>query len=251
MSAYGVEALSVSYGNQSAVRGLSFRVPAGGSLAIVGHNGAGKSSTLLAIANCLPSEGSATGKLLLPEESAPIALTSARGRQGRSVVPEREKVFPLMSVQENLLAASRYRKGDRIRIDDVYGYFPRLAERRQTLAGNLSGGEQQMLAIGSALLGTPRLVLVDEPTLGLAVPVIETICAKLAELRKALGLTLIVAVAETAWIADLAESAVVMDAGELVGAPAPTTPEGCEDVEARLAGIDDARRERDGRPLHA
>jgi len=251
MSAYGVEALTVRYGNLTAVRNVSFEVPVGGSLAIVGHNGAGKSSTLLAIANCLPSEGEATGRLLVPDASAPVALASTRGRRDRAVVPEREKVFPLMSVQENLLAASRYRREDRIRIDDIYGYFPRLAERRQTLAGNLSGGEQQMLAIGSALLGTPRLVLVDEPTLGLAVPVIETICAKLLELRKQLGLTLIVAVAETAWIADLAESAVVLDAGELVGASAPTTGRGCEDVEARLAGIDDARRERDGRPLRA
>ena len=251
MSGYGVESLTVRYGNLVAVRNVSFEVPAGGSLAIVGHNGAGKSSTLLAIANCLPSAGEATGALRVPDANAPIALASARGHKGRAIVPEREKVFPLMSVQENLLAASRYRRGDRIRIDDIYGYFPRLAERRQTLAGNLSGGEQQMLAIGSALLGTPKLVLVDEPTLGLAVPVIEMICAKLAELRKQLGLTLVVAVAETAWIADLAESAVVLDAGELVGAPCPTTPEGCEDVEARLAGIDDARRERDGKSLHA
>ena len=210
---FSVRGLYVAYGNVEAVRGISFDIPRGSSLALVGHNGAGKSSTLLALSGGLPKRSYRGGM-------APGKGEGGQARQaGTTLVPEREKVFSLLTVHENLLAVGHTRPGDRVRIDDVYGFFPRLAERRATLAGNMSGGEQQMLAIGSALLGSPQLLLLDEPTLGLAVPVIEAICAKLVELRRELDLTLLVALAETGWVSALADAAIVMDCGELASEP--------------------------------
>jgi len=227
---FSVRALHVAYGNVEAVRGISFDIPRGAALALVGHNGAGKSSTLLALSGGLPKRACRGG------------MTSGKGdggqarQAGTTLVPERVKVFNLLTVHENLLAVGHTHPGDRVRIDDVYGFFPRLAERRATLAGNLSGGEQQMLAIGSALLGSPRLLLLDEPTLGLAVPIIESICAKLVELRQELDLTLLLALAETGWVSALADAAIVMDCGELISEPLPANEHVRDLLEQYLTG---------------
>jgi len=239
MTCYRISKLNVRYGRIHAVRDFSFEIYPASAIAIVGHNGAGKTSILHALTGNLPSDAFITGTLSTPESTTTAVLSNHSRLLGRAIVPEREKVFPLMTVWENLLAASRYEnQKSQIRIDDVFGFFPRLAERRATLAGNLSGGEQQMLAIGCALLGTPQVLLVDEPTLGLAVPVIEFICEKLAQLRRELGLAIICSVAETAWIGELAEKAIIIDAGEQIGAPVDTTQSGRDEVEARLAGIE-------------
>lgn len=236
LSSFRVTDLKVRYGQIEAVRGISFEVSQGSSVALVGHNGAGKTSTLLAIGGCLPGHA-CSGRLnrsdgSSQEQSCMLGKTRLRGV---TLVPERDKVFQLLTVHENLLAAD-HESASTVRVADVYGFFPRLADRRKTLAGNLSGGEQQMLAIGSALLGSPQLVLVDEPTLGLSVPVIESIRDKLFELRKELGLTLVVALAETTWVDAFADSALVLDRGELGSEPIATHPGVRERLEQLLTG---------------
>ncbi len=229
-ASFSIRELYVAYASIEAVRGISFEIPRRSSLVLVGHNGAGKSSTLLALSGSLPKH-SFCGDMSIGKTGTGQMLGS-----GITLVPERDKVFNLLTVHENLLAVDHASDGDRVRIDDVYGFFPRLAERRTTLAGNMSGGEQQMLAIGSALLGSPQLLLLDEPTLGLAVPVIESICEKLTELRRELDLTLLIALAETGWVSALAEIAIVMDCGELTSEPLPTNEHVQDLLEQYLTG---------------
>lgn len=232
---FSVRDLSVSYGKVEAVRALSFNIERGSSLALVGHNGAGKSSTLLAVGGGLSRTQYKGGiSLLVGGESG--ATGSTAPSVAVALVPEREKVFSLLSVHENFLAVNKVAQRDGVRIDDVYSFFPRLAERRHTIAGNLSGGEQQMLAIGSALLCSPDLLLIDEPTLGLAVPVIETICLKLRELRRELDLTLLIALAETVWVSEFVDAAIVMDCGERVSDYIPAADGMRDCLERHLSG---------------
>ncbi len=240
---YVTRDLSVNYGKVAAVHGLSFEVPAGGALGIVGHNGAGKSSTLLALAGAVASEGTVRGHPCRSSARMDPGARAGTARAGRpdegislALVPEREKVFGLLSVHENLLAVNAAPRPGMVGIDDVYGFFPRLAERRDTIAGNLSGGEQQMLAIGAALLQQPDILLADEPTLGLAVPVIEMVCERLAHIRRALGLTLIVALAETSWVSHLADRAFVLDCGERISGYIDASDGMREQLERYLSG---------------
>ncbi|MBN9048581.1 MAG: ATP-binding cassette domain-containing protein [Rhizobiales bacterium] len=198
-----VENLSVSYRGIPAVRHINFSLAPGTATALIGANGAGKSSTLLAIARALDTSARMSGR-----------IDVAAGHKV-SMVPERNKIFALLTVAENLTAADRQRGRGRVRVDDVYHWFPRLAERRTSLAGNLSGGEQQMLAFGMALTGSPSLLLLDEPTLGLAVPIIERTCDTLAQLRRELDLTLLCAEADPQWIDRFAENALIMVRGAI------------------------------------
>jgi branched-chain amino acid transport system ATP-binding protein len=233
---FRIHDLCVSYGYVEAVRSVSFEIKRGGSMALVGHNGAGKSSILLALAGCLES-GQSQGRLERFLDNDITSLTvGAKRAAWTSIVPESDKVFGLLTVQENLQVANILGLSGRVHIEDVYAFFPRLAERRKTLAGNLSGGEQQMLAIGSSLLGSPELVLVDEPTLGLAVPAIESICEKLSMLRVELGLTVILAVAETKWVSQLSDSVLVVERGELVSSIIQTHSGIDIELEKQLAG---------------
>lgn len=221
-----VRELDVRFGPIHAVRGVSFDVAPARATAIIGTNGAGKSTTLLAIADALPPSARRSGDVIL----APGA--------GVSMVPEHEKIFSLLSVSENLTAADRHRSKGNVRTDDVLSWFPRLAERRQSLAGNLSGGEQQMLAIGMALLGSPSLLVLDEPTLGLAVPIIERMCDTLARLRKELSLTLLVAEAEPTWLPHLADQILVMTRGSIVETLTGSIEAKSEHIRKRLLGLD-------------
>ncbi|MFG1431150.1 ATP-binding cassette domain-containing protein [Xanthobacter sp. V2C-8] len=208
--------LEVAYGLRPAVRGLDLKVEAGESVALVGANGAGKTTTLLALSGALRSGARISGTQHFEGRLFPWGDVRARLAAGISLVPEREKVFPLLTVRENLRIGAARARGDRVRLDDVLSWFPRLGERRETLAGNLSGGEQQMLALGVSLLGTPRLILLDEPTLGLAVPIIEDFCASLRRLRAELGLSALVAESDSNWLPHLADRAVVIDRGRPV-----------------------------------
>ncbi|MFG1359156.1 ABC transporter ATP-binding protein [Xanthobacter pseudotagetidis] len=216
MSGLVLDHLAVSYGLRPAVRGLTLHVKAGESVALVGANGAGKTSTLLALAGALKQSARISGTQTFEDRAFPWGDVRARLAAGISLVPEREKVFALLTVRENLRIGASRAVGDRVRVDDVLSWFPRLRERRDTLAGNLSGGEQQMLALGVSLIGTPRLILLDEPTLGLAVPVIEEFCASLRRLRAELGLSALVAESDSNWLPHLADRAVVIDRGRQV-----------------------------------
>jgi branched-chain amino acid transport system ATP-binding protein len=175
----------------TAIQGVSLEVPTGSIVALVGTNGAGKTTTLRAISGFLPSEDAeiTDGEITFNGRRVNGRLPHELARAGIILVPEREKVFATLSVKENLEFASR--EGGAITLDRILGYFPRLAERQAQLAGYLSGGEKQMLAIGMALLCRPTLLLIDELSLGLAPIVIKELMERLQHVSRELGLTVL------------------------------------------------------------
>ncbi len=163
-----VEGLAAGYGDVLAVRAVSLAVEEGECVALIGANGAGKTTTLRAVAGLLPVRA---GRVLF--QGRPLAGASPRRvvELGVAHVPEGRQLFPSLTVRENLEMGARTREaraGRKASFDAVFALFPRLRERERQLAGTLSGGEQQMLAIGRALMARPRLLLLDEPSLGLA-----------------------------------------------------------------------------------
>jgi branched-chain amino acid transport system ATP-binding protein len=178
-----VAGLVTAYGKIEALKGVSLSVERGGITCLLGPNGAGKTTLMMTIAGILrPRRGS------IRFDGAELAgLTPAQiVARGVALVPENRLVFPQMSVRENLLAGAYQRSGaSEIAADTkrLYERFPRLSERREQLAGTLSGGEQQMLAVGRALMSRPRLLLMDEPSLGLAPIVVDEIFRIIAELN--------------------------------------------------------------------
>lgn len=185
-----VDGLHAGYGKVEVLHGISLAVPEGRMIAIVGPNGAGKTTLLSAIMGLLPRIG---GHVLFCDQ--PAGSTEALVASGAVLVPERRALFADMSVEDNLHlgAYTRHRAGNRDALTimrEVFAIFPRLEERRRQLAGTLSGGERQMLALGRALMGRPRLLLLDEPSLGLAPLIVRAIFRVLAELR-ARGLSIL------------------------------------------------------------
>lgn len=175
-----VDGLAVAYGGVEAVSGVSLTVGAGRITTVIGPNGAGKSTLLNAIMGILP----ARGRVLL--DGADIGRLSVEERvaAGMSLVPEKRELFGTMSVADNLLLGGWRHRGAAARgIDEIYSLFPRLAERRRQAAGTLSGGERQMLAMGRALMAKPRLLMLDEPSLGLAPLVVRDIFQTITALR--------------------------------------------------------------------
>jgi branched-chain amino acid transport system ATP-binding protein len=185
-----VEGLTVHYGGVCAVRDLSFEVPGGDAVGVIGANGAGKTSTLKALLGLIPRQVRA-----LRLGDTDLSGVSARDmvRHGIGYVPEGRHVFAGLPVEKNLLLGAYARKWNsdtRRTLTEVYDLFPVLGEMRGRLAGALSGGQQQMLAIGRALMSQPRLLLLDEPSMGLSPKLVEDILAVLLRLR-AEGLTLL------------------------------------------------------------
>jgi branched-chain amino acid transport system ATP-binding protein len=179
-----ISGLATAYGKIEALKGVDLHVEGGRITCLLGPNGAGKTTLMMTIAGILqPRRGSIRleGKELVGLSPAKIVA------QGVALVPENRLVFPQMSVRENLLAGA-YQRGDKAAvaedIERMYGRFPRLRERREQLAGTLSGGEQQMLAVARALMSRPRLLLMDEPSLGLAPLVMADIFRIIAELNR-------------------------------------------------------------------
>jgi branched-chain amino acid transport system ATP-binding protein len=170
-----VRGLTVSYGGINAVKGIDFEVAAGELVTLIGANGAGKTTTLKALAGLLKPRA---GRIHYNGSDITARPAFELVRQGLALVPEGRGVFGRLTVEENL-AMGAYSRRDRARItadfDRVYGLLPRLAERRRQLGGTLSGGEQQMLAIGRALMSRPRLLLLDEPSMGLAPQMVQKI----------------------------------------------------------------------------
>lgn len=183
MTALNVEGLHVHYGGVAAVRDVSFEVPAGGAVGVIGANGAGKTSTLKAVMGLVPRRITT-----LRYGDTDLAAVPARHmvRHGIGYVPEGRHVFAGLPVEKNLLLGAYHRKWNaatRASLTDVYDLFPVLGEMRHRLAGALSGGQQQMLAIGRALMSQPRLLLLDEPSMGLSPKLVEDILAVLLRLR--------------------------------------------------------------------
>lgn len=207
-----IEDLKVNYGGIEAVRGISFDVKAGEIVTLIGANGAGKSSTLRAISGLeKPAEGTIVfeGEDITGKDSAQIV------EKRLMMVPEGRRIFPNLTVLENLKIGAYLRKDDLTPdIERVYGYFPRLKERSWQEGGTLSGGEQQMLAVGRALMGRPKLLMMDEPSLGLAPIVVQGIFEIIRQINEA-GTTVLLIEQNANMALHVADRAYVIENGKI------------------------------------
>lgn len=210
-----IEGLVCRYGKVNALRGLSLRVKKGELVSLIGANGAGKTTTLKAISGILKPAG---GRIIFDGEE--IQNASARSILARGIAhcPEGRRIFPYLTVQENLDMGA-YLRSDADGVSEdllrIFDRFPILQERRWQMAGTLSGGEQQMLAIGRALMSRPRLILFDEPSLGFAPTLVETTFDIIREIRDRGGTVLLVE--QKAYAAlEMADRAYLLESGEMV-----------------------------------
>lgn len=179
-----IENLKVAYGGIEALKGISFEVPEGNIVTLIGANGAGKSTTLRSIMSLVKTK---SGKITLKGEDITDLSTTEIVSKGVTLVPEGRRVFPNLTVLENLKIGAYLRDdkdGIQEDIQHVYELFPRLEERSWQLAGTLSGGEQQMLAVGRALMSRPKIMMMDEPSLGLAPLVVRDIFGIIEKIRE-------------------------------------------------------------------
>ena len=209
-----VEDINVYYGAIHAIKGISLDVPDGEIVALIGSNGAGKSTTLRTISGLMKPK---TGKILY--EGHDIAGVPAHKIVGMGLcqVPEGRHVFANMTVMENLELGAYLRKdkdGIAKDMDDVFKKFPRLLERKDQLSGTLSGGEQQMLSVGRALMQSPRLLMMDEPSLGLAPLIIETIFEAIQKIHKD-GMTILLVEQNSNVALEVADRGYVLENGEI------------------------------------
>jgi len=200
------------------LRGLSLEVPPGEVVALLGANGAGKSTTLKAISGLLPTEHGEVTDGSITFEGADITRIDAavRVRRGISLVMEGRRVFEHLTVHDNLIAGGYSRRVSAADFDRVYAFLPRLAQLRGRIAGYLSGGEQQMLAIGRALMARPRLLLLDEPSLGLAPLLVDEVFGIIKRLNVELGLTALLVEQNARRALAVAHRGYVMEAGRIV-----------------------------------
>ena len=210
-----VDNLSVAYGGVQAVRDVSLQVRPGEIAALLGANGAGKSSTLLAIIGSVkPREGRVVFEGRDITGTPPDQLV----KQGIAMIPEGARVFARQPVEQNLRLGAYTVRDERVyreRLEKVYALFPRLKERREQLAGTMSGGERQMLAIGRALMSGPRLLLIDELSLGLSPLLVEQVFDALAALNRDDGLSVLLVEQNMAQALEVAARAYVMQSGRV------------------------------------
>jgi branched-chain amino acid transport system ATP-binding protein len=206
--------LRVSYGHIEVLKGISLSVEMGEIVALIGGNGAGKTTTLSTISGLVrPSAGTISWKGADIQNAAVETIVGS----GLAHCPEGRRIFPGLTVLENLLTGTASRRRNRREIDEdlalVFGLFPRLKERLKQGGWSLSGGEQQMLAIGRALMGRPSLLMLDEPSLGLAPIVIEQVFDRIVELNKRTGLGVLLVEQNSAMALEIANRAFVLEAG--------------------------------------
>jgi branched-chain amino acid transport system ATP-binding protein len=216
-----IEDVCVSYGKVEAVRNVSLSVAEGQIVTVIGPNGAGKTTLLMAAMGLLRS----TGRMTF--QGTDLAAVDVEGRveRGLCLVPEKRELFADLSVADNLLLGS-YTVRDRSKVqgtlDDVFRRFPRLQERRKQTAGTLSGGERQMLALGRALMAKPKLLVLDEPSLGLAPLIVREIFRTIASLRE-LGVSVLLVEQNARAALETADFGYVLETGEIVqSGPAKT-----------------------------
>ena len=210
-----VNDLHVSYGKVEAVTGVNLEMQAGQIVTVIGPNGAGKTTLLASLMGLLPSKGVSRYEQL----DIGTLSTEERVRRGICLVPERRELFTEMTVKDNLILGAYTRWKDRAAVErdlqDVYVRFPRLSERSNQLAGTLSGGERQMLALGRALMAKPRLLLLDEPSLGLAPLIVREIFRIVMGLRE-LGVSILLVEQNARAALETADHGYVLETGSIV-----------------------------------
>ena len=207
------EDLNVYYGPIHAVKGVSFEVREGEIVTLIGANGAGKSTTLKTLSGLMRSRG---GKIEFMDKSIASTAPHKIVELGLAQVPEGRRIFTRMTVEENLDMGAFIKKNANVEADKerVFEQFPRLKERRKQIAGTLSGGEQQMLAMGRALMSDPKLLMLDEPSMGLAPILVEQVFDIITELHKA-GTTILLVEQNAEMALSIADRAYVMETGRI------------------------------------
>ena len=212
-----VQNLQVAYGELPALQGVSLTIQPGELVALVGPNGAGKTTLLKTIAGLLaPRAGAIRWQDDIISGASPQRIVE----HGIALVPEGRRLFAAMTVRENLELGAftqRAQKEKNAQIENIFRLFPRLFERQKQRAGSLSGGEQQMLALGRALMGLPRLLLLDEPSLGLAPKIVESILSILTQLHRD-GMSLLIVEQNVHAVLALAQRAYILESGRIIGA---------------------------------
>jgi len=226
------------------LKGMSLEVPQGKIVALLGSNGAGKSTTLKAISGLLkPEDGEVTdGEILFEDEQIHHKEASEIVRRGIFQVMEGRRIFGHLDVDENLTAGGYTRKdraGVKSDMEMVYEYFPRLKERRRQTAGYLSGGEQQMLAIGRAMMARPKLIMLDEPSLGLAPLLVTSIFDIIRRINKEQGTTILLVEQNARLALDVADYTYIMENGRIVLAGDPETLKNNADVREFYLGLNE------------
>ena len=211
-----IKNLTVGYGAINALHGVSLSVPAGGIVTLIGANGAGKTTTLKAVSGLLKAR---TGEILYAGRSIANLPPHQIVKLGLSHVPEGRMIFANLTVRENLQMGAYLQRDQaaiRRELEFVFATFPRLQEREQQVAGTLSGGEQQMLAIGRALMSRPKLLLLDEPSLGLAPLLVKTIFEKIVEINRRQGLTILLVEQNANLALEISRFGYVLETGKVV-----------------------------------
>ena len=229
--------VSVRYGAIQAVSDVSLTVESGTVAAILGANGAGKSTLMRAITGLVPLAG---GDILIDDHSIGSQPTEQRIRAGIALSPEGRRLFPEMTVQDNLISGAYLRRDKsavRADLEMVHGLFPRLTERQQSLGRNLSGGEQQMVAIGRALMAAPKLLLLDEPSLGLAPAVIHIMAGAIRKIAET-GVTVLLVEQNSHLALSLSKTGHVLESGRLVQSAPAATLLADEDLQRAYLGDD-------------
>jgi len=231
-----VRNLEVSYGQARALNGVSFSVPSGSLNAVVGANGAGKTSLVRAIAGMLRPSG---GQVVFNGVDITGLESSETCELGIGQVAEGRQIFPTLTIDENLQLGSALRRSSRdyaVNLERVFDLFPRLVERRNQKAGTLSGGEQQMLAIGRCLMSNPIFIMFDEPSLGLSPLMVELVFSAILELKKS-GLTILLIEQNVAESLALADFATVLESGKVVLAGTAADVAGNDGVRRAYLGL--------------
>ena len=231
-----VHNLEVSYGQARALNGVSFSVPSGSLNAVVGANGAGKTSLVRAIAGMLRPSG---GQVLFNGVDITGLEPSETCELGIGQVAEGRQIFPTLTIDENLQLGSALRRSSRdyaVNLERVFDLFPRLVERRNQKAGTLSGGEQQMLAIGRCLMSNPIFIMFDEPSLGLSPLMVELVFNAILKLKES-GMTILLIEQNVAESLALADFATVLESGKVVLAGTATDVAGNDGVRRAYLGL--------------
>ena len=210
-----VQGLHAGYGKAEVLSGLDLELPRGAVVTVIGPNGAGKSTTLNALMGILPS----TGRILFDGQDISHTTLEERVMAGLALVPEKRELFGSMAVEDNLILGGFKPMRQRVpnwrsTLDEVYSIFPRLKERRTQLAGTLSGGERQMLAVGRALMSRPKVLMLDEPSLGLAPLVVREIFRTITQLR-ATGVSILLIEQNARAALEVADHGYVLETGSV------------------------------------